>query len=250
VTFMGKAKATRAVRQYLTDVTTDLNDIEKMAASQGYIEQIAYIGLADWANDAWNAYQNLINAITAVCILGAGLTYTAIFSAVRGNIGYMCWSFSLFVIGLILSTMTQTLLTWCTRLKGYPLSAQSQSLWEFVLGIAVCSAVASVTAAMCILMRSVQQLNYLGASHTDAPLVFTTDPRPPAFLAFSILGTGLLIASLLFVLMVVWRRSLHHLIMPRRGLEDFPTINTELENPQVRAERERDDILREILRSV
>ncbi|KAF9521105.1 hypothetical protein BS47DRAFT_1335205 [Hydnum rufescens UP504] len=224
--FMARAKATRAVRQYLTDVTTELNDIEKMVASKGYIEQTAYTGLADWATDAWNAYQYLINAITAVCILGAGLTYAAIFSAIRGNIGYMCWSFSLFVIGLILTTTTQTLLTWCMRLRGYPFSAQS--FWEFVLGSTVCCAVGSVTAAMCILMRSVQELNYSGNLGTDSPPVFTTDPRPPAFLAFSTLGTGLFITFLLFILMVLWRRSLYHLIRPQRSLNDYPAFVTEL----------------------
>jgi hypothetical protein len=96
----------------------------------------------------------------------------------------MCWSFSLFVIGLVLSTTTQALLTWCTKLQEYPFS--TPSLWELILGLGVYSALGFVLAAMCILMLSVQQLNYVSDSHTDAPLVFSTDPQPPAWLAFGV----------------------------------------------------------------
>ena len=96
----------------------------------------------------------------------------------------MCWSFSFFVIGLVLSTTIQALLTWCAKLQEYPFS--TPSLWELILGIGVYLAMGFVFSAMCILMLTVKKLNYTEDPHVDAPLVFSTDPRPPAFLAFSV----------------------------------------------------------------
>jgi hypothetical protein len=141
--------------------------------------------------------------MTVLCGLGAGLAYTSIFSCVcynlrycslvklsfvssaqRGNVGYMCWAFSLFIIGLVLTTTIQALLTWCSQLQEYLVF--TPSVWELVVGVGVYGAVGVVIAAICILMLSVQQLNYVAATHTDASLVFTTDPRPPAYFAFSV----------------------------------------------------------------
>ncbi|KAF9516695.1 hypothetical protein BS47DRAFT_1483842 [Hydnum rufescens UP504] len=220
--FMARAKNTRAIKSFLMDVKAELREIEDIAATEGCMEQTGYKGIADWANDAWKAYENLVNAMTVLCGLGAGLAYTSIFSANRGNVGYMCWAFSLFIIGLVLTTTTQALLTWCSRLEEYPFS--TPSLWELVIGIGVYGAVGVVIAAICLLMLSVQQLNYA------APVVVTTDPRPPAYFAFSTLGTGLFIAVLVFALFcgangakkLLWRRSLDRLKAPKRGLEDYP----------------------------
>ena len=36
-------------------------------------------GIADWAQDANDSYENLMTAITGVAFVGAGLTYGAIF---------------------------------------------------------------------------------------------------------------------------------------------------------------------------
>jgi len=167
--------------------------------------------------------------MTSICGIGAGLAYTSIFSASRGNVGYMCWAFGLFIIGLVLNTAVQALLTWCSRLKEYPFS--TPILWEFLIGMGVYGAVGAVIAAVFVLMLSVQQLDYVAATHKDAPVVFTTGPRPPAYFAFSILGVGLIVAAFVFVFFCVVNGV--EMLLWRRSFDRLKALKRDLENPQL-----------------
>jgi len=221
-TFESKAAACRKVKAYLDDVKIEIEEIREVARTQGCMEKTGYKGIADWANDAWSAYDNLINAITTVCGLGAGLTYTSIFSASRGDIGWMSWAFSLFVVGLVVATTVQALLVWCTRLKNYPFS--TPVVWEFMLGVGVYGAVGSVIAAICFLMVSVVQLD-----GPDSPVAFSGSPAPPSIIAFSTLGIGLGAALVVFSLfamangfkLLLWRRSVDRINSKKKLLKDF-----------------------------
>lgn len=118
---------------------------------------------------------------------------TAGCSATRGNIGLMCWSFSLFIVGLSILITVQSLLMWCSRLKNYPFS--TPKLWEFFLGIGVYGACAAVVTAIALLVVTVLNLQFHvdgvpyqneNASPWDAHLVFDVSPRYAAIVAFSV----------------------------------------------------------------
>ncbi|KAF9512842.1 hypothetical protein BS47DRAFT_1362877 [Hydnum rufescens UP504] len=164
--FRVKADSIKTVKGCLTELEAELNNIEEIVATEECFQRTGYKGIADWANDAWNANQNFINTMVAICMLGVGITYSSIYSATRGDIGYMCWSFSLFMSGLALSTMTQLVLLWTTQLPDYAMPALS--VCQILLGVPLYGA-----------------LRYTAHPPTDARLVFTTAPRPPAYLALS-----------------------------------------------------------------
>lgn len=114
-------------------------------------------------------------------------------SATRGNIGLMCWAFSLFIVGLSILITVQSLLMWCSRLENYPFS--TPKLWEFFLGVGVYGACAAVITAIALLVVTVLNLHFNvdttpyqnpNASPWDAHLVFNVSPRYAAVVAFSV----------------------------------------------------------------
>ena len=105
----------------------------------------------------------------------------------------MCWSFSLFIVGLAILITVQSLLVWCSRLDNYPFS--TPKLWEFFLGVGVYSACASVVTAILLLVVTVLGLEFnvsagtyhnLNASPWDAHLIFNVTPRYAAIVAFAV----------------------------------------------------------------
>ncbi|KAF8331945.1 uncharacterized protein EI90DRAFT_3055977 [Cantharellus anzutake] len=203
----------------VNEVKLEIKEIRELAKTQACMQNTGYKGIADWAKDAWNAYDNLITAMTAVCGLGAGLSYTSMTSASRGNVSYMCYSFALFTIGLMLTSTVQGLLTWCSRLHDYPFT--TPYIWEIIIAVGVYGALGSVVAAMLWLMVSIQVLDYPigsfphGAAGEDAPLVFTIPPQPVAYATYGLFGAGILVTLVIFLLFcsangyrtLVWRRS-------------------------------------------
>lgn len=106
----------------------------------------------------------------------------------------MCWSFSLFIVGLAILITVQTLLVWCSRLDNYPFS--TPKLWEFFLGVGVYGACAAVVTAIILLVVTVlslqfnvdptQQYSNPNASPWDAHIIFNVSPRYAAIVAFSV----------------------------------------------------------------
>lgn len=82
--------------------------------------------------------------------------------AVRGDIGLMSYSLSLFLTALATLVTVQSLLMWCSRLSNYPFS--TPLLWEFILGAAVYGSCAAVVAAIVFLGVTVLKLGYDEAS--------------------------------------------------------------------------------------
>jgi hypothetical protein len=154
--------------------------------------------------------------------LGAALTYATIFSyvelsllevftfsvaqnesstyirAVRGNLGYMAWSFDLFIASLILATTCKLLLMFSARvprkLHFHP------ARWERLMGVGVFTATGMGFAAIILLVLSVGKLGYSGQSLSlgtssnssnqtnghDGSLVLSVGPWPPTILSFTV----------------------------------------------------------------
>jgi len=196
-----------------------------------------YTSIADWASAAYGSYSHTVNALSGVCLVGAGLTYTSIFSAVRGNVGLMCWSFSLFIAGLSIFITMQSLLIWCSHLKRRPI--WDPNFWESVLVIFSSIAIIAVAGAIALLVITVYNLRFKvnpevaytnpNAANWDADLVFDVNPRSSAIVAFSFMATGmfaLLIVGSLFIAAfgvrrVVWRRTIEKVPGHQITLDDM-----------------------------
>jgi hypothetical protein len=178
-------------------------------------------------------------------------------SANRGNLGLMCWSFALFIVGLAILITVQSLLVWCSRLENYPFS--TPKLWEFFLGVGVYGACAAVVTAIVLLVVTVLMLEFHvgdggstyfnpNASLWDAHLLFNVSPRYAAIVAFAVcqvlcvpfscanpsrhpqfIGAGIVVAVLVFALfsmantvkLLLWRRSIERKKKYRVRLDDL-----------------------------
>jgi len=149
----------------------------------------------------------------------------------------MCWSFSLFIVGLAILITVQSLLVWCSRLDNYPFS--TPKLWEFFLGVGVYGACAAVVTAILLLVVTVFSLHFNvdlsqgysnpNSSPWDAHLIFNVSPRYAAIVAFAFIGAGIIVAILVFVLfsmantvkLLLWRRSIERSRKHRVRLDDL-----------------------------
>jgi len=68
------------IENRLHEVEKEVTEIRRVAETEACMKLIGYRGIADWATDTWNAYGTLVNTMTAVCGVGAGLTYTSVTS--------------------------------------------------------------------------------------------------------------------------------------------------------------------------
>jgi len=232
-----RAQTYRVLKSAVEAAQKEWEWIREIARTETCAQATSYRGIADWASDAYESYSNLMNAISGVCFVGAGLTYSAIFSANRGNLGLMCWSFSLFIVGLAILITVQSLLVWCSRLENYPFS--TPKLWEFFLAIGVYGACAAVVSAIVLLVVTVLALQWnvgVGGAYTnpnaspwDAHLIFDVSPRYAAIVAFAFIGAGIFVAILVFVLfsmantvkLLLWRRSIERQKKHRVRLDDL-----------------------------
>ena len=100
----------------------------------------------------------------------------------------MCYSFAFFIIGLMLTTMAQVFLMWCSQLDDYPLFALS--IWETLIAISLYGGMASVIVAILWLLISIQVLDFPIGSYAnnthDAPLVFNIPPQPAAYATYGV----------------------------------------------------------------
>jgi len=206
-TFLANASSVQAVEGYIAKKRAELTNFEKGDAT-------GLIGIADWANDAWNANQYLITAVVAVSMVGVNVTYPSMVSATRGNIDRMCWSFSFFMMGLASSTMVQLVLLWATQLRKSTVS--TVSVCELLVGIGLYGAIGFVISGTFALVLSVLRLDPQKDTH----------PRPSAILAIGIMTTCAFIVLVTFLLVLkveglqaFLRRTVSK---PGISLQDYP----------------------------
>ncbi|KAF8307331.1 hypothetical protein DL93DRAFT_2232216 [Clavulina sp. PMI_390] len=230
-------KSAQVFEQAIEAGDRDYQKVLKLTVSETNAHVNHYGSVAEWAEDAYSGYANLINVLTGVCLVGAGLTYTAVFSAVRGNVGLMCYSFSLFIVALCIFITIQCLFMWCSRVQTAPI--WDPNFWDSMLGFFAGVGCVSVVAAITILVVTVHALEFNvvpgseyvnpNAANWDAKLVFDVPPQKGAILAFSFMGAGcfiILMIGSLFVLAfgfrrVIWRRGIDARLATELKLDDM-----------------------------
>ncbi|KIJ14371.1 hypothetical protein PAXINDRAFT_100110, partial [Paxillus involutus ATCC 200175] len=110
----------------LEQINALLQDIDELFETSQCYDSTGDRGLSGWAKKAFDRYSPMCDSISAASVFGAGITYTTVFGASRGNIGLMCWAFALFDVGFIISLFVRYSLLWCSRLPAVS-SQQSNS---------------------------------------------------------------------------------------------------------------------------
>ncbi|KAF9236809.1 hypothetical protein BU15DRAFT_76646 [Melanogaster broomeanus] len=131
-----------------------------------------FYGVNDYSQWARLKYDPLCDALGIASIFGAGITYTTIFSAPRGSIGLMCWSFSLFNVGFVVATLVQSLLR---TTPGLPPPTKSKvvkfcwipSFYEFLLQSVLLLAFGCVAVAVMLLSVTLLDLSPSGIIPSD-----------------------------------------------------------------------------------
>ncbi|KAF8840920.1 hypothetical protein BDN67DRAFT_1011053 [Paxillus ammoniavirescens] len=100
----------------LEQINVLLQEVDELFETSGYYKSTGYRGFSGWAKKAFDQYAPTCDSISVASVFGAGITYTTVFSASRGNISLMCWAFALFDVGFIISLFVRSSLLWCSRL--------------------------------------------------------------------------------------------------------------------------------------
>ncbi|KAJ7843209.1 hypothetical protein B0H14DRAFT_2359112, partial [Mycena olivaceomarginata] len=182
----------------LEDVEKDLENYAHSIDTQATAEHTSFRGLRDWCQVMVQVTGNLSNSLISVSTLGAGLVYSTIFGATRGNIGLMCYCFPFFSCGFLLPVTIQLLLQLGARLqKEVPFA--SQQFWTVVVGFFMSISCLAVMASLTILNLTVFFLK----PDLDDSMVTPPSTAVPGIVAFSTTGsvfvlvlTGALLASI------------------------------------------------------
>ncbi|KAF8327878.1 uncharacterized protein EI90DRAFT_3066164 [Cantharellus anzutake] len=209
----------RSLKKQIKVLQGEILEIRDIVRSQTNGKTTGYKGISDWAKDALDDYSENIRILSALSILGAGISYTSIVSALRGNISYMCISFVLFLGCLMVATTLQVVLVWCSRQGNYPFP--NPTFWYTIVTIVVVLARLSMAIAMAFLLTSVQVLG----RNPDAPPTFTSSPRVCMIATYVVLG-GAFTAFSCFTSVfkhkvLTWGRSNEHFSVKVKMLEDL-----------------------------
>jgi len=192
----------QTLRSHLQHVDNQLEEVMDKFRTSACHDASGFYGLADWAQYALKTYGDLCNGIGGASIFGAGITYTTIFSGIRGNIGLMCWAFALFDIGFILTLLVRSMLTW---FSGLPLPGRQFAttfFWEFAIQTTLILALASTTIAIFLLNLTTYLLIYpsaAGGDRQDSPQ-WNIGPTPSGIMAMVALAGAVFTVAICLLL--------------------------------------------------
>ncbi|KAF8325447.1 uncharacterized protein EI90DRAFT_3128814 [Cantharellus anzutake] len=179
------------VKDQIAAIIAEIHEICEAAGTQTNKELTGYAGVSDWGKEALEARSGFFNAMSVICVLGAGLSYSSIMSQ-RSN---------------------------------HPFA--TPLFWDFVIDILQYGALATVAAAIVLLVVSVQLLTVPHSSASDA--IQTFSPKPAAYATYALFGTILVIV--IVAIYVFWsangfefflaQRFVHRHHVRTKGLEDF-----------------------------
>ncbi|KAK7007840.1 hypothetical protein R3P38DRAFT_3324968 [Favolaschia claudopus] len=194
-------KQTKALRSHLQDVDEDLANFAHLVATQATAEFTCFRGLRDCG-----LTDDLATALVAISTLGAGLVYSTVFGATRGDVGLMCHSFPFFSIGFLLPVTVQTLLRWGANLKN-EVKFASQPFWTIVIGLVMSLSFLSVGASLTILNLTIFFLR------NDSDMSLPDPPRSsaPGIIAFGITGSIFLLMLTAVILSAIAAKVLNTL---------------------------------------
>lgn len=182
--YLGYISESQRLKSHLKNLQEDLQTVEFLAATQLTSDRIGYYGVADWAEKALAGHKHVIEVISQMSFIGAGLTYSSIFSATRGNLGLMCYAFALFNCGFVLTLATLTLLIWASkRPRQVPIS--SPRIWSIFLNFFLYISLASVATAICLLNITIIRLHFSkeGQGSSESDLEFNISPYLAGYFA-------------------------------------------------------------------
>jgi hypothetical protein len=131
--YCASIKRTRTLRSHLQDVEEDLANYAHTINTQATVELTSFRGIRDWCQVMVRVTGNLSNSLIAISTLGAGLVYSTVFGATRGDVGLMCYCFPFFSCGFLLPVIIQILLQMGASLEK-EVKFASQQFWTIVIG--------------------------------------------------------------------------------------------------------------------
>ncbi|KIJ11482.1 hypothetical protein PAXINDRAFT_171732 [Paxillus involutus ATCC 200175] len=210
------------LQDHLRVLEKNAEEISFYSRTQAIFDHTGYHGVADWAEKTSQTHEHILVTVGQVAFIGASLTYGAIFSSTRGNLGLMCYAFALFNCGFIVPTVALLLLQWASLRPREALFAAPQH-WTVALNVFVYGSVAAVGAAICLLNVSLFVLHFpVGpdGQRMDAGLEFDIAPPPAGSLALVCLAVAVvatLVAGLFHYLANGWKLLVGDFVGSRRS---------------------------------
>ncbi|KAF8549021.1 hypothetical protein OG21DRAFT_1470501 [Imleria badia] len=196
--FFLKLDQSQRLQSHLDSLKKNAEDRRISSQTRAVAKRTGYHGIVDWAERISRSHDNLLQITAQVAFVGAGLTYGAIFSASRGNIGLMCYAFALFDCGFIIPTVSLAILKWAS-LRPKDTLFCSPHTWTLVLNIFAYVSVASVGCAICLLNMTLYFLAFpldSSGQPTVPNLQLTVSPVPAGSLTLGCLSLAVLMVSL------------------------------------------------------
>ncbi|KAJ7236516.1 hypothetical protein C8J57DRAFT_1088124 [Mycena rebaudengoi] len=181
--YCASIKRTRILRSHLQDIEEDLANYAYMIHTQATTELTYFRGFRDWCQVMVQLTSSLSNSLIGISTLGAGLVYSTVFGATRGDVGLMCYCFPFFSCGFLLPVIIQLILQWGASLRK-EIKFASQQFWTIVIGIFLSISSLAVMASLTILNFTVFFLR----SVSDDTLPNPPSTPVPGIIAFSITG--------------------------------------------------------------
>ncbi|KAF7295645.1 hypothetical protein MIND_01104700 [Mycena indigotica] len=201
--YCSSIKRTRVLRSHLQEVDEDLANYAHLLKTQATVELTYFRGFRDWCQVMLQLTSNLSNSLIAVSTLGAGLIYSTVFGATRGDVGLMCYCFPFFSCGFLLPVIIQIMLSWGANLQREAMFA-SQRFWTIVIGIFMSISSLAVMASLTILNLTVFLLK---PDPTSDPGLDAPTTMAPGIIAFSITGSVFLLVLMGALLSAIAARA-------------------------------------------
>ncbi|KAF8979946.1 hypothetical protein BDQ17DRAFT_1439201 [Cyathus striatus] len=152
--YLSDMETTEKIGKHLSTISQNLKQFKFYVETQALKEYAHYRGLCDWAQGIFPAIDYLSAALLTLSTIGAGLVYSTIFSASRGNIGLMSFTFPLFTVGFLIPGVIQLVLHRASDLSN-EVSFASQAFWKAVIVVFMFFASIAVMVAITILNATI-----------------------------------------------------------------------------------------------
>jgi len=146
-----------SLQHHLSILNNQLNKIDDEAVIHVSRSKLGYGSMAEWASEMQSWSSDVAHCMMTFNGIGAAVTYTTIFSATRGSLALMSWSFATFFVALVLPAGIQGFLAWATTVPSntrFP----SQQMYNIFVGIAMGISWMSSIVAVHLLLFSVYYL--------------------------------------------------------------------------------------------
>ncbi|KAF8968278.1 hypothetical protein BDZ97DRAFT_1916120 [Flammula alnicola] len=181
----GTIKETKLLRSYANELEKSIDQYRYLVNTQATADRTGYRELRDWAKGMLQMFEYLMTILISISTVGAGLVYATIFSASRGNIGFMCLTFPLFTVGFLVPVTAQISLRWASNLPN-PVQFASQIFWKYIIIVFMTFAVIAVLTALVVLNITIFFLEPMPAADSlSMPEISSGAISIPGIVAFA-----------------------------------------------------------------